>query len=183
MKYLQKLFLSFVLVLFISGCETTIKTVITSDPPGALIYGGETANNMSYEGTTPMTFKFHENKPYWKQWYYQIRKPGYKDSEIISKPQGAIGADRYVHAKLKPWSNSDTNAEQKTVANAVDSETKLDDEKLKSVVYINIPGYIYTKPNFEGTELIFLDKGIKLTVLDKKGNWYKVQSEYFETGW
>lgn len=80
-----------------------------------------------------MTVKHHDNKPYWKQWYYQIRKPGYEDSEIISKLQGAIGADRYVHAKLKPLSESDTNAEQKTVANAVESETKLEDEKLKCV--------------------------------------------------
>jgi uncharacterized Zn-binding protein involved in type VI secretion len=194
MKTLQKLLVCFVFILFIFGCGTTIKTVITSDPPGALVYSGDTADNMSYEGTTPMTLKFLDEKPYWKQWYYQIRKPGYEDSKLIIKPQGEIGADRYVHAKLKPSGESDTNAEQKTVAEATEiekteqkikplkSETKVDDEKLKSVVYIKIPSYIYTKPNFEGRELTFLDKGTKLTVIDTKENWIKVQSQYGE-GW
>ena len=183
MKSLQKRLVCFVLILFISGCGTTIKTVITSDPPGADIYMGDTPDNMSHAGTTPITFKHHDNEPYWKEWYYQIKKDGYEESELISKPQGAIGADRYVHAKLKPSGERDTNAEQKTVGGAVESETKLEGKKLKSVVYLNIHSYIYTEPNFEGRELTFLDKGTKLTVLYKKENWIKVESEYFGTGW
>ncbi|MGD8770622.1 MAG: hypothetical protein PVJ06_11330 [Desulfobacterales bacterium] len=63
---------------------------------------------MSYEATTPMTLKFHGNKPYWKKWYYQIKKDGYEDSKLIFKPKGEIGGDRYVHAMLKPLSEIDT---------------------------------------------------------------------------
>jgi uncharacterized Zn-binding protein involved in type VI secretion len=189
MKSLQKLLICVVLILFIFGCGSTIKTVITSHPLGALIYGGETANDMSYVGTTPMTLKFNDNDPYWQEYYYQIRKPGYKDSELIFKPQEAIGADRYVHATLEPLGEKDTYAEREIlIANKEEikpakSETELDDGRLKSVVYIRIPSYIYTKPNFEGEMLIFLDEGTELTIIGKKENWTNVKSPYFGMGW
>jgi len=108
MKSLQKCLACFILILFIFGCGTSIKTVITSDPPGAEIWMGKTPNKMEYFGLTPLNYKFYENKPYWEKWYYQIKKDGYVDSKLIFKPKGEIGADRYVHATLKPLSEIDT---------------------------------------------------------------------------
>jgi uncharacterized Zn-binding protein involved in type VI secretion len=64
-----------------------------------------------------------------------------------------------------------------------DSGTKKNGEEVKSIVYLSIPSYIYTKPNFEGFGLTFEDRGTKLTILEKKGDWIKVESEYFGTGW
>ena len=97
-------------ILLISGCGTTIKTVITSDPQGAEIYTGASPSNMSYRGKTPRTFTYKGNQPHWKEWYYKIKKTGYEDSEIIFSPQGAINADRYVHATLKPLGERDAYA-------------------------------------------------------------------------
>jgi len=244
MKSLQKILVCFVLILIIFGCGTTIKMVITSDPQGANVYMGDAPDNMFYAGETPKTLEFHNDKPYWKKLYYKIKKTGYKDSELIFKPQGAINADRYVHVSLKPLDESvvycnpddcklypkpselevrigyigkgtkltvlDTKDNwyqvlspnlgigwvpiYKVVTDAaeikkrepkikpIESETRRQDEKLKSVI-LNSHSYIYTGPNFEGTELIFLDKGTKLTVLDTKDNWHKVRSKYFESGW
>ena len=68
MKFPQKRLVCFALILVIFGCGTTIKTVITSDPPGAQIWMGETPDKMEYFGLTPLTYKFCENKPYWKKW-------------------------------------------------------------------------------------------------------------------
>jgi uncharacterized Zn-binding protein involved in type VI secretion/uncharacterized protein YgiM (DUF1202 family) len=174
MKSLQKHLVWFVLILFISGCGTTIKTVITSDPSGALIYSGETANNMSYLGPTPMTFKHHDNKPYWNAWYYQIRKPGYEDSELIIKPQGEIGADRHVHAKLKPLSEKDTS-----VADAVESEPI----KYIKKIFVKDKNNIYSEQGFEGKLIKTVDIGTMLTVIQKDGDWNKIKTDDGKIGW
>lgn len=89
------------LVLFFSGCATTIKAHVTSDPSGADVYSGESPENLRYSGITPKTEAFTGVSPSWKAWHYQIKKPGYEDSEIIFEPQGAVNADRYVHAMLR----------------------------------------------------------------------------------
>ena len=243
MKSLKKFFGCLVLIIFIFGCGTAIKTVITSDPPGARIYWGDAPDNMYYAGLTPLTVWNTIDKPYWKKYYYQIRKVGYENSELIFKPKGAVGVNRFVHATLKPsgesvvyvkgpsfllskpsvlgetlglmkegtkltvidtkgtwykvqlpglrsgwipfeWVVDDASEIEKAeqTIKPLESKTKLEDNKLKSVVLIK-PGYVYTEPNFAGTELIFLDKGTKLTVLDTKDNWSQVQSKYFESGW
>ena len=174
MKSLQKRMVCFVLILFISGCGTTIKTVITSDPSGALIYSGETADNMTYEGTTPRTLKFHDDKPYWQKWYFQIRKPGYEDSELIIKPQGTIGADRHVHAKLKPLSEKDTS-----VVDAVESEPI----KYIKKVFVKDKNNIYSEQGFEGKLIKTVDIGTMLTVIQKDGDWNKIKTDDGKIGW
>jgi len=117
------------LLFCIIGCGTTIKSVITSDPPGADIYMGNAPDNMSYAGTTPKTFEYHGNAPYWKAYYYQIKKDGFEDSDVIYKTEEEIDADRYVHARLTPLANGDTHAEQKTVEDSTAIE-KAEGEKV-----------------------------------------------------
>lgn len=170
MKSSRKLLICFVIISFISGCGTTIKTVITSDPQGANIYMGETPNKMSFVGITPKTFKYTNNKPYWKEWYYKISKNGYEDSELIHKLQGAINADRNVHATLKPLGEKDTYDEEKTTYN-------------NSIVYTEGEYYLYSIPSLDSKILDTLEKGTKLTVIDKTEYWYKVQSPNLKTGW
>jgi len=83
--------------------KTNIKRDITSDPPGATIYAGPSPYNLVMTPfTTPRTVYFEGINPYWPAEYYQFKKPGYVDSEIIFKPQGAISESQYVHANLKP---------------------------------------------------------------------------------
>jgi hypothetical protein len=82
--------------------KTTLTIYITSDPPGATIYSGPSPDNLEYVGVTPETGTFDKINPYWKAWYYQFKKEGYEDSQIIFKPPSAANLDRYVHANLKP---------------------------------------------------------------------------------
>lgn len=170
MKTLHKLIICLFLILFISGCGTTINTVITSDPPGADIYAGESQYNMKYLGRTPRTINFTARNPYWKAEYFQIKKDGYEDSELIHRQQGAINVDRYVHATLKPLGEKDTYHENKEIYKI-------------SVVYTNDTYDLYSIPSLDGEILGTLEKGTKLNVIDKTEYWYKVQSPNSGTGW
>ena len=170
MKTLHRNIIWLFLILFISGCGTTIKTVITSDPPGADIYAGESQNSMKYLGKTPRTIKFTARNPYWKEEYFQINKIDYEDSELIHTLQGAINADRYVNITLKPIGRKDTYDENKETYKI-------------SVVYTNDTYDLYSIPSFDGEILGTLEKGTKLNVIDKTEYWYKVQSPNFGTGW
>ena len=81
----------------------TSKSVITSDPSGATIYGSSKKNTISPwrppDNVTPKTSQTHG---YWKNYYFQVKKDGYEDSEIIFKRKTKPGEDRYVHFVLKP---------------------------------------------------------------------------------
>jgi hypothetical protein len=82
-----------------------IKTVITSEPPGAIIYWGTTKDRLERTDLrTPRVISI-ENLPTgsgadWKDRYFQVKKEGYQDSEIIFlAPQQN---DRNIHFKLDP---------------------------------------------------------------------------------
>jgi S1-C subfamily serine protease len=90
------------------SCTTTIKSDITSNPAGATIYHGPSPGELRYAGVTPKTETFEDIMPFWKAWYYQFKKEGYEDSDIIFVPQGPPNRGRYVHANLKPKSQKIT---------------------------------------------------------------------------
>jgi hypothetical protein len=82
-----------------------LKTTVTSDPPEAIIYWGP--SEAQIEETThrtprTLTAKDHSGGASWKDWYFQVKKEGYHDSEIVFVPRHAN--DRYVHFDLKPIS-------------------------------------------------------------------------------
>jgi len=77
------------------------KTSITSDPPLAIIYWGPSKDQMEKtEYTTPrtITVREHPGGASWKDWYFQVKKKGYHDSEVVFLPQQS--SDRSVHFEL-----------------------------------------------------------------------------------
>jgi hypothetical protein len=92
--------LYFVTALSIMGCQSTIKVHITSDPLGANIYYGTTPSDLKYAGTTPKEESFTGYQPYWLPGYYQFKKEGFLDSEIIYKEQSPVNTDRLVWTQL-----------------------------------------------------------------------------------
>lgn len=78
-----------------------IETTITSDPPGAVIYWGPSANDLR---KTPYFTPHSANRAWeaanWKNWYFQVKRRDYRDSEIIFLPQSKT--DRQVNFMLKP---------------------------------------------------------------------------------
>jgi hypothetical protein len=79
----------------------TRKTSITSDPPVAIIYWGPSKDQINRTGnTTPLTItvREHSGGASWKDWYFQVKKEGYHDSEILFLPQQP--GDRSVHFEL-----------------------------------------------------------------------------------
>lgn len=102
---IKKQMLSFILgvVLILSGCASsrTISTVLTSNPSNAEIYWGEVESDlMKTNNTTPYIEHNKHSNPVWKAWYYQVKKEGYKDSEIIF--QSETKEDRLLHIELEP---------------------------------------------------------------------------------
>ena len=78
-----------------------IKTIITSEPSRAKIFWGSKRENLIetiYE--TPRTESNVSRGASWKDWYFQVKKDGFHDSEIIFKPE--TSEDRFVHFVLKP---------------------------------------------------------------------------------
>ena len=100
-KNQRKLLTVLSMMLFvIIGC-TTLRTTITSEPPGADIYMGSSRDRLEPSNNkTPFTLSGTDIGAYWKPWYYQVKKEGYKDSEIIFKEKE--NGDRFVHFQLKP---------------------------------------------------------------------------------
>lgn len=83
-----------------------LKTTITSQPPDATIHWG--ASKDQIERTThrtprTLTVKDHSGGASWKDGYYQVKKEGFHDSEILFLPRQAN--DRRVHFDLKPISS------------------------------------------------------------------------------
>ena len=102
---IKKQMLSFFLgVLFIlSGCASSgsISTVVTSDPSNAELYWGENGSDLRKTNyTTPYIEHNKRSNPVWTAWYYQVKKEGFKDSEVIFQPE--TKKDRSVHFELEP---------------------------------------------------------------------------------
>ena len=86
-----------------------VRTVISSDPPGADIYWGPSKDQLEQTiHKTPRTEKNVRIGASWKDWYFQIKKDGFHDSEIVFISQGSN--DRLVHFELKPLTKSDTTS-------------------------------------------------------------------------
>ena len=90
-----------------SGCST-IYVRINSDPPGAHIFWGPSKEEI---GETPYTTPYARANtavgPAWREFYYQLKKPGYRDSEIIFEAE-ARNRDRNIFVKLEPSSETIT---------------------------------------------------------------------------
>jgi hypothetical protein len=81
-----------------------LKTTITSDPPGATIYWGPSSDQLGqtiHKTPRSVTAKDVSDGASWRDWYFQVRKDGYYDSEITFLPQKPV--DRSVHYELKPF--------------------------------------------------------------------------------
>ena len=111
MNMIKRSFPLIVMVILLQGCASSIKRVdqstiiflsINSDPQGAQIYIGSTPDQMRFYGTTPFRRSHIGVYPYWKEMYFQFKKEGYHDSEIIHEEQLPVDRDRKVSATLKP---------------------------------------------------------------------------------
>ena len=82
---------------------TKIKTLVTSDPPDAQIYWGESRDALlNAHQSTPWTEDGANanTKANFANWYFQVKKAGYKDSEIVFAP--LTEKDRTIHFTLEP---------------------------------------------------------------------------------
>jgi hypothetical protein len=98
-----------------------IKTTITSEPPGAIIHWGPSRDQLT--GTihrTPRTVYKVKNGANWKDWYFQVRKEGYADPEIVFLPQQS--GDRRLHFELKPRAKKERVGLKKTAVEPVRKE-------------------------------------------------------------
>jgi hypothetical protein len=83
---------------------TPLKTTITSDPPNATIYWGASSDRLhrtDHKTPRSVVVKDTPEGASWKDWYFQVRKEGYHDSEILFLPRQS--KDRNAHYKLKPF--------------------------------------------------------------------------------
>lgn len=82
---------------------TPLKTTITSEPDGAVIYWGTSKDDL--EKTLFKTPRIESNISRgvnYKAYYFQVKKGGYRSSEIIFLPQS--DKDRDLHFELNPLS-------------------------------------------------------------------------------
>jgi hypothetical protein len=82
-----------------------LKTVISSDPPGAIVYWGATKDRLERTDLrTPRSITVEDlpagGAADWREWYFQVKKEGYQDSEIILLPHQQH--DRSIHFELIP---------------------------------------------------------------------------------
>jgi len=82
-----------------------IKIAITSDPPGAIVYWGLTKDQLERtDFRTPRTITVKDipigTGAEWRDWYFQLKKDGYQDSEIVFVPYQQD--DRNIHFGLAP---------------------------------------------------------------------------------
>ena len=84
-----------------SGC-TTVYLRIDSDPQGASIFWGPSEPSLGdscYK--TPYSYANTNVYPGYKDWYYQLKKHGYNDSEIIFREE-CWCVDRNIFVRLQP---------------------------------------------------------------------------------
>jgi hypothetical protein len=84
---------------------TPFKTSITSEPPGAIIYWGPRKDQLARtDQWTPITITSKDpsagSGAAWDDWYFQVKKEGYHDSEIVFLPRQQH--DRSIHFELVP---------------------------------------------------------------------------------
>jgi S1-C subfamily serine protease len=134
----SRIFLLFIM-LFLQACATTtIYEYLESDPSGAFVYGSQTPHNMQYTGiVTPHTRYDTGVNIYWKPWYYQFKKNGYYNSEIIFAPQLPMNTNRRVWATLKKIPESD----EKPIVERDDKE-KSPKSKSGTAFFINSKAYL-----------------------------------------
>jgi hypothetical protein len=78
-----------------------IKTSISSDPPGAQIYWGPSEDHLTKaDMLTPWQEARVGIGANYKDWYFQAKKEGYRDSEIQFLPYAT--SDRDIHFVLVP---------------------------------------------------------------------------------
>jgi hypothetical protein len=85
-----------------------LKTTITSKPSGATIYWGPSEDQLkktSYRTPQTITIKDVSIGASWKAWYYQVKKEGYHDSEVVLLPQQS--GDRDVKFELKSFAGGE----------------------------------------------------------------------------
>lgn len=77
-----------------------LRTKITSEPAGAKIYWGPSPGEMVETiHRTPLEEDSTVIGASWKAWYFQVRKEGYHNSEVVFLPRS--NKDRHVHFPLK----------------------------------------------------------------------------------
>lgn len=84
---------------------TSLKTSITSEPSGAIVYWGPRKDHLeSTDHRTPTTITSKDptagSGAAWDDWYFQVKKEGYHDSEIVFLPRQQH--DRSIHFELTP---------------------------------------------------------------------------------
>ena len=81
-----------------------IKTYISSVPPGAEIFWGPAEDNLThaYQETPWTEDRVHIGANY-QDWYFQVKKYGYQDSEIIFMPH--TQKDREIQFELQKVKN------------------------------------------------------------------------------
>ena len=84
---------------------TPFKTSITSEPSGATVYWGPAKDHLERtDHRTPSTITSKGLSTVigatWDDWYFQVKKEGYHDSEIVFLPRQQH--DRSIHFELTP---------------------------------------------------------------------------------
>ena len=84
---------------------TPLKTSITSEPSGAIVYWGPGKDLLAKtDHRTPSTITSKDlstgSGAAWEDWYFQVKKEGYHDSEIVFLPRQKH--DRSIHFELAP---------------------------------------------------------------------------------
>jgi|GEM_PF-7123535 len=78
-----------------------LKLTVTSNPEGAGIYWGSSRDALKSTGfKTPHTDTDSDRGANWKSWYFQVKRAGYKDSEVAFRPRS--DHDRRIHFVLTP---------------------------------------------------------------------------------
>ena len=72
---------------------TPLKTTITSNPPHATIYWGPSEDRLHrtfHKTPRSVIAKDTSEGASWRDWYFQVRKDGYYDSEILFLPRQRV---------------------------------------------------------------------------------------------
>lgn len=100
----MKLYIIIILALLTTSCVHILppsQTVITSTPSGAIVYVGHQKHNMqNTQRTTPYIEDKIYASPYWDAMYFQVKKSGYHDSNIIYQAKHL--GHRQIHFELTP---------------------------------------------------------------------------------
>jgi hypothetical protein len=122
-KYLS---FSYVLVfILMTGCAASTPEVITCYPPQADIYWGESPDNLKKTGfTTPHSRSISGAER--EDWCYQVKKEGYKESDIICRKEEAY---RYLDFSLVPLKTTITSEPSGAVIYWGPSKDQLEEAK------------------------------------------------------